>query len=187
VILAAKLGANLAGFVLASSPRSVTVEQLEQLVPHAPANVLTVAVVVNPSRDLADKVLEVTDRIQFHGDEPPEFCARYGRRGIKAFRIRAVVDLERVAAYDKSVGAFLLDSFKEGQAGGTGETFCWEYLRGREFSLPTFLAGGLNPTNASDAHRLPQITGVDVSSGLEQSPGVKDPKLMQEFFTHFRK
>jgi phosphoribosylanthranilate isomerase len=187
VTLAAELGANLAGFVLAPSPRSVTVEQLEELVSYAPASVLTVAVTVNPSRKLADRLLEVADRIQFHGDESPDFCARYGRRSIKAFRIRSVADLERVEAYEKSVGAYLLDSFKEGQAGGTGESFCWGYLEGREFSLPTFLAGGLNPKNAADAHRLPQIAGVDVSSGLEKSPGVKDPKLMQEFFATFRK
>ena len=147
---------------------------------------LTVAVVVNPSVEECDRLLGIVDRIQFHGDESPDFCARYGRRGIKAFRIRAVVDLERVEEYRGSVGAYLLDSFKEGLAGGTGETFCWEYLRGKEFSLPTFLAGGLNPTNATEAHKLPQITGVDVSSGLEQAPGIKDSELMREFFVNFR-
>lgn len=185
VELAVLLGASLAGFVLAASPRSVTIEQLEGLVASVPASVLTVSVVVNPNRELADRLLEITDRIQFHGDETPEFCGRYGRRAIKAFRIRAVDDLDKVEAYRTSVGAYLLDSFKQGQAGGTGETFCWEYLKDREFSLPTFLAGGLNPTNVVDALRLSQIAGVDVSSGLEAEPGRKDSALMQEFFSSF--
>ena len=100
----------------------------------------------------------------------------------EAFRIRAVEDLQTVSAYRPSVGAFLLDSFKEGVAGGTGETFPWTYLKRHRFSLPTFLAGGLNPDNVADAGELPQIGGVDVSSGLEASPGVKDPELMRDFF-----
>ena len=80
------------------------------------------------------------------------------------------------------MGAFLLDSFKEGVAGGTGETFPWAYLRDRTFPRPTFLAGGLNPENVADADSLAQIAGVDVSSGLEASPGVKNPELMRDFF-----
>ena len=182
VALAVDLGADLLGFVLASSPRSVTLEELRALAERVPATVLTVAVVVNPEKQLADQLLSVTDRIQFHGQETPDFCSRYGRRAIKAFRIRAVEDLQTVSAYRSSVGAFLLDSFKEGVAGGTGETFPWAYLRDREFPLPTFLAGGLNPENVVDAWSLPQIGGVDVSSGLEASPGVKDPELMRDFF-----
>ena len=182
IALATDLGADLLGFVLASSPRSVTVDRLTELVERVPATVLTVAVVVNPDKQLADQLLSVTDRIQFHGQETPEFCARYGRRAIKAFRIRAVEDLEKVSAYQDSVGAFLLDSFKEGVAGGTGETFPWSYLQRRDFPLPTLLAGGLNPENVVDADKLPQIWGVDVSSGLEAGPGVKDPGLMRDFF-----
>ena len=180
VALAVDLGADLLGFVLASSPRSVTLDGLGALVAGVPATVLTVAVVVNPEKRLADQLLSVTDRIQFHGQETPDFCARYGRRAIKAFRIRAVEDLETISVYQSSVGAVLLDSFKEGVAGGTGETFPWAYLRDRKF--PTFLAGGLNPENVADAWSLPQIGGVDVSSGLEASPGVKNPELMRDFF-----
>lgn len=183
VRLAVDLGADLLGFVLAKSPRSVTLEQLAELVKPVPASVLTVAVVVDPDRQTADRILSITDRIQFHGQETPEFCSRYGRRGIKAFRIRAVEDLDELSAYSESVGAFLLDSFKEGMAGGTGETFPWAYLRDRSFSRPTFLAGGLNPENVADACSLAQIGGVDVSSGLEASPGVKDPSLMRQFFS----
>lgn len=182
VALAVDLGADLLGFVLAKSPRSVTLEQLAELVKPVPASVLTVAVVVDPEQEMADCLLSLTDRIQFHGRETPEFCSRYGRRGIKAFRIRAVEDLDSVSVYAESVGAFLLDSFKEGVAGGTGETFPWAYLRDRTFPRPTFLAGGLNPENVADADSLAQIAGVDVSSGLEASPGVKNPELMRDFF-----
>ena len=182
VALAVDLGADLLGFVLAKSPRSVTLEQLAELVKPVPASVLTVAVVVDPEQEMADCLLSLTDRIQFHGRETPEFCSRYGRRGIKAFRIRAVEDLDSVSVYAEAVGAFLLDSFKEGVAGGTGETFPWAYLRDRTFPRPTFLAGGLNPENVADADSLAQIAGVDVSSGLEASPGVKNPELMRDFF-----
>ena len=82
VALAVDLGADLLGFVLAKSPRSVTLEQLAELVKPVPASVLTVAVVVDPEQEMADCLLSLTDRIQFHGRETPEFCSRYGRRGI---------------------------------------------------------------------------------------------------------
>lgn len=182
VALATKFGAHLLGFVLAESPRSVTLERLEELVCYSPATVLTVAVVVNPTRELADRALEIADRIQFHGSEKPDFCARYGRRALKAFRIKKLEDLDHIESYSSAVGGFLLDSFKEGVAGGTGEVFPWGYLQNRTFSRPTFLAGGLNPDNVADAYRLPQIAGLDVSSGLEESPGVKCRSLLSRFF-----
>lgn len=186
VELAVNLGADFLGFVLAPSPRSVEVSQLEALVAPVPASVLTVGVVVNAQREQVDRLLEVVDRVQFHGHETPDFCARYGRRGIKAFRIRAVEDLNSLEAYAQTVGAFLLDSFKEGVAGGTGQTFPWGYLRERSFSRPIFLAGGLNSSNLRQAVQLPQLEGVDVSSGLEKAPGVKDADLMKQFFAVVR-
>lgn len=183
---AVELGADLLGFVLAPSPREVKLSQLSNLVAPVPASVLTVGVVVNPSREFADQVLSLVDRIQFHGDETPEFCARYGRRGIKAFRIRSQEDFVHMQPYQKVVGAYLLDSYQEGVAGGTGHRFCWDYLNLRTFPLPTFLAGGLKPENLNEALRVKAVVGVDVSSGLEASPGVKDPVLMDRFFRHLR-
>ena len=179
---AVELGADFLGFVLAPSPRSVTSGQLQNLVSSIPATIQTVAVVVNPSQDFADSLLQWVDRIQFHGEESPGFCARYGRRGIKAFRIKDCSQLDTLEDYANSVGAFLLDSFQEGQAGGTGHSFPWSYLDRRVFSRPTFLAGGLNPSNVKDALRVDAVCGLDVSSGLEGHPGEKDSDLMAEFF-----
>ena len=164
----------------------MTLETLSRLVADVPATVLTVAVAVNPTKEETDSLLEVVDRVQFHGSEAPDFCQRYGRRGIKAFRISARQDLDRVAAYRGCVGAYLLDSYKEGQAGGTGHCFAWGYLQDQEFDRPTFLAGGLNPANVGEAMRVESVDGLDVSSGLESRPGVKDEGLMRRFFDTIR-
>lgn len=180
---AVELGADLVGFVLAEGKRSVSLKKLSELVRIVPATVATVGVVVNPSKAVADRTLEFVDRLQFHGEESPEFCNRYGRRSIKAFRIRDPRDLELTVAYKESVGAFLLDSFMEGQQGGTGHTFPWTYLQQQSFALPTFLAGGLNPGNAAQAARVESVQGLDLSSGLEESPGKKSEQLMQAFFS----
>lgn len=183
ISLAVELGADLVGFVLAPSPRQVSFERLPELVCPIPASVITVAVVVDSTQEQVDSLLEVVDRVQFHGSESPEFCARYRRRGIKAFRIRQASDLNDLKAYEGKVGAFLLDAFKQGMAGGTGHTFPWEYLRGAELDTPTFLAGGLNPDNVTEALRVGEVAGLDVSSGLEHRPGEKDPKLVRQFFS----
>lgn len=180
------LGADLLGFVLAPSPRQISLAQMMVLVDIVPSTVLTVAVVVNPTPSEADEILRVADRIQFHGEEPPDFCRRYGRRGLKAFRIREAEDVERVQSYRGCVGGYLMDSYQKGQQGGTGHTFTWSLLKGHQFERPTFLAGGLNPTNVVEASRVAGIDGLDLSSGLESSPGVKDPALMEEFFARFR-
>jgi phosphoribosylanthranilate isomerase len=146
-----------------------------------PTSVLTVAVMVNPSQPEVDRVLTLVDRVQLHGQEPPDFCRRYGRRAWKALRVRRPADLEDLEAYS-DVGAFLLDSFMEGVAGGTGQTFPWSYLNGRRFARTTFLAGGLDPGNVADALRVPSIQGLDIASGVEAAPGQKDPAKMREFF-----
>ena len=145
-------------------------------------SILSVAVMVDPSRDEADRALELFDRIQFHGQESPEFCARYGRRAWKAFRIRESSDLGRLEAYQSAVGGLLLDSYVAGVAGGTGKTFPWSLLQGQVFSLPVFLAGGLNSGNVADASQVASVQGLDVSSGIEAEPGRKCPDKMRQFF-----
>ncbi len=138
---------------------------------------------VNPELAEVEEALSLVDRVQFHGDESPEFCQRFGRRAIKAFRVATPSDLEGLKAFEGKVGAFLLDSYRRGQRGGTGQVFPWTYLHGQVFAEPVFLAGGLTPENVAEAAALPQIAGLDVSSGIEKQPGVKDPVLMERFFS----
>lgn len=179
---AISLGADLLGFVLAPSPREINLDQLRALTAQLPATVLTVAVVVNPAKEFCEALLPLVDRIQFHGDESPEFCRAFGRRALKAVRVRSPQELDKLKPYENCVGGFLLDSFKEGQAGGTGHTFPWAYLQGRSFARPTLLAGGLKPSNVGEALEVEAVVGLDVSSGLESAPGVKDKSKMKEFF-----
>lgn len=186
VALACALGADVCGFILAPSPRRVDWDALEELLPALPTAVLSVAVMVDPGPEEVDRALTMVDRVQLHGQETPEFCRRYGRRVWKAFRIRQPRDLELLEAYRGSVGAFLLDSFTEGVAGGTGKTFPWQYLQGRNFALTTFLAGGLSSQNVADAVQVSCVHGLDVSSGVEAEPGRKDAEKMKAFFAGAR-
>jgi phosphoribosylanthranilate isomerase len=148
-----------------------------------PTSILSVAVMVDPSSEEVDRALAVVDRVQLHGRETPDFCRRYGRRAWKAFRIRQPEDLAQLDDYRACVGGFLLDSFMEGVAGGTGRTFPWRYLEGRRFELTTFLAGGLSSANVAEARQVPCVHGLDVSSGVEAEPGIKCADKMREFFT----
>lgn len=186
VALACGLGADACGFILAPSPRRVDLATLQSLLPNLPTAVLSVAVMVDPSQEEVDQALTLVDRVQLHGKEAPEFCRRYGRKAWKAFRIRQPQDLDAVEAYRGSVGAYLLDSFMEGVAGGTGRAFPWQYLRDRDFALTTFLAGGLSSENVADAMQVACVHGLDVSSGIEAQPGHKDADKMKAFFSGAR-
>lgn len=183
---ASALGADACGFVLAPSPRRITIEQLDGLLERVPSPVMSVAVMVDPTREEVDRVLSMVDRVQLHGQEPPDFCRRYGRRAWKAFRIRQPQDLDALERYHDAVGAFVLDSFLEGVAGGTGVSFPWSYLLGRSFPRITFLAGGLDPANVAEACGLDSVHGIDVSSGVEAEPGRKDPEKLRDFFAGAR-
>jgi phosphoribosylanthranilate isomerase len=121
------------------------------------------------------------DTVQLHGGETPGFCRQLqGVRRIKAFRIRGAADLDRLRDYNTD--AWLLDSFVEGELGGTGRTFNWDLARrATELGLPVVLAGGLNPENVAEAIRTVRPFAVDVSSGVESRPGVKDPVKVRAF------
>lgn len=180
--LASSLGADLLGFVVADSPRQVSLTELSALVSSIPSTIITVAVAVNPTQQEADRFLEVVDRIQFHGEESLELCRRYGRRAIKAFRVRGPEDVRSAHRYAEVVGAVLLDSYKKGVAGGTGHSFTWSLLDGQRFKVPAFLAGGLKMENLSQAYAVEATGGLDLSSGLESEPGIKDEKKLRTFF-----
>lgn len=122
------------------------------------------------------------DTVQLHGDEPPEFCGHFlpSVRVLKAFRVRNTRVLDELLRYDRAT--WLLDAYVPGQAGGTGTSFNWGIaMEAKMLGRPIILAGGLNQTNVADAIRRVRPYAVDVSSGVEFSPGRKDPEKVKAF------
>jgi phosphoribosylanthranilate isomerase len=123
--------------------------------------------------------------LQFHGDEAPEFCARFGLPYLKACRVAPVTDLLQYAALYRSAKALLLDGFDDGAHGGTGRSFDWGLIP-RDLPLPVVLAGGLTPANVGEAIRAVRPWAVDVSSGVEQDKGIKDAAKIAAFMRGVR-
>jgi phosphoribosylanthranilate isomerase len=118
--------------------------------------------------------------LQFHGEEPPEFCLQFGLMSMKAFRIRDAASLSALKQY--RTDAWLLDSYSPDKPGGTGEQFNWDLaLEARQCGRPIFLAGGLTPENVAAAVLRVKPFGVDVSSGVEAAPGRKDHAKVRAF------
>lgn len=126
--------------------------------------------------------------LQLHGDEGPAFCREAARRTglkvIKALRVRSSADVQAAEAYRTDF--HLLDAHRPGAPGGTGESFDWELAAGRRSAVPMILAGGLSPGNVAEAAAVVAPYAVDVSSGIESSPGVKDHRLMADFVERAR-
>lgn len=180
---AADYGADAVGLVFCSrSPRSVSVEVANGIVTTLPPFVTTVGLFVNESPEIIEAILHQVplDLIQFHGDEKPEECTRFGRPYIKAIRMAADVDLYREAERYQDARALLLDAWHPALAGGTGECFDWDRIPS-DLPLPVILAGGLNPENVRLAVQRVRPFAVDVSSGVEKAKGIKDPKKMADF------
>ncbi|MFZ2087622.1 MAG: phosphoribosylanthranilate isomerase [Desulfobaccales bacterium] len=183
--LAAELGAHALGFIFyPKSPRAVAPEEARDIIRNLPPLVMTVGVFVDEEAELVRETAERAglDWVQLHGQESPEYCRSLGRRVIKGFRIKDQGSLTVIPEYRDAVQAFLLDTYKTGTAGGTGETFDWTLARQAKDWGPIILAGGLNPANVAQAIHVAQPAAVDVASGVEKQPGKKDPEKMREFF-----
>lgn len=185
---AAEAGADALGFMFyEKSPRAVSVETVEKISAQLSPFILRVGVFVNPEPDL---VMAAIGRcglnvLQFHGEEPSDFCTQFGVMSMKAFRIRDTESLSEISSY--RTDAYLLDSFVAGKAGGTGEKFNWDLaIEAKKFGKPFFLAGGLTPENVADAVRKVEPFAVDVSSGVEISPGKKDHPKIRDFIAAVR-
>lgn len=180
---AVEAGADLLGFIFAEqSPRRMTVEAVAAFVRHLPLHVLRVGVFVDPVEDLVMQAASACglNLLQFHGSESPEFCTQFGLMSVKAFRVRDEQSLAALPAYHTD--AWLLDTYSETQAGGTGQTFKWELATAaKQHGRPIFLAGGLTPDNVAEAVRRVQPFAVDVSSGVEAVPGRKDHAKVATF------
>jgi phosphoribosylanthranilate isomerase len=181
--VAVDAGADALGFVFyPPSPRYVTPEQAEQIIRGLPPFVITVGLFVDVP---LDTVHDITvrcglDRIQLHGRETPEFCAQAKQPVIKAFRIKDADSLAHLPEY--RVAGYLLDAYVEGALpGGTGASFAWELAAQAKPYGPVILAGGLTPENVEAAIMQIRPYGVDVSSGVERAPGIKDHRKVQAF------
>jgi phosphoribosylanthranilate isomerase len=123
--------------------------------------------------------------LQFHGEEPPEYCRQFGVMTMKAFRVRNAKSLNALPNYHTD--AWLLDTYAPDKPGGTGATFNWDFaLEAQKFGRPIFLAGGLTDENVAAAVRKVQPFGVDVSSGVESAPGKKDHDKIRQFIAAAR-
>jgi phosphoribosylanthranilate isomerase len=185
--LAIAAGADALGFIFAPSPRRIATEDAARILRALPPFVTTVGVVVD--QDVAAlRAACPLDAIQFHGQETPRTLAgAAGIRRIKAFRIRDESDLTALPAYEACAEAFLLDAYVAGVAGGTGQTFNWDLARrARDIGRPILLAGGLTPDNVGAAIRAARPYAVDISSGVEASPGRKDPAKIAAFLSAVR-
>ncbi len=183
-LLAADMGAHALGFIFyPKSPRKVEVDAAREIISQLPPFILTVGVFVDEEpqtvRDVATRA--GLDWLQLHGKESPEYCRSLGRRVIKAFRIQDEKSLASLAAFRGAAQAFLLDTYKKGLVGGTGETFNWNLARQARQYGPIILAGGLTPENVAQAITIAQPQAVDVASGVEAAPGRKNPEKLRAF------
>lgn len=188
VQLAARLGADAVGFVMTRrSKRFVDPAAAAALRDSVPPFVTTVALVMDDDRAYVDEVLRVLrpDLLQFHGEEADDFCASFGVRYLKAVAMgEGAAALPRLRAYPKAAG-LLLDGHGLGQLGGSGQRFDWS-LMPKDLAQPLVLAGGLTAENVGEAIRVARPWGVDVSSGIEASPGIKDMAKMERFISAVR-
>ncbi|MHB9072104.1 MAG: phosphoribosylanthranilate isomerase [Desulfobaccales bacterium] len=188
-LLAAELGADALGFIFyPKSPRCVTPDAAREIIAQLPPFVMSVGVFVDEEAAVVQylAVRAGLDWVQVHGGESPAYCRSLGRRVIKGFRIKDESSLKDLEPFQGAVQAFLLDTYKKGQVGGTGETFDWRLAREAKRYGQVILAGGLNPGNVAQAIKIAQPQAVDTASGTEAAPGKKDPEKLRAFFSALR-
>ncbi len=181
--MAAEAGASAIGLMFYDkSSRAVGVDQAAGIVAGLSPWVGRVGVFVNPPADLVWQAIHAAQLtvLQFHGEESPEFCGQFGLMTMKAFRVKDESSLEHLADYPTD--AWLLDAYSAAAHGGTGEKFNWDLaIAAKNRGRPIVLAGGLTPENIGAAIAQVQPFGVDVSSGVEMSPGRKDREKVRKF------
>jgi len=184
-LAAANAGADAIGFMFyPPSKRNITPDAAAEIATSLPTHLLRVGVFVDPTEsEVRDTLRRVPlNVLQFHGNEPPHLCLCFPELVVwKAFRIQNRESLQALSAYPEAA-AWLLDAYVPNALGGTGAAFDWMIAReAATRGHPIILAGGLTPANVSEAVRSVRPYGVDVSSGVESAPGLKDPSLIQSF------
>lgn len=184
------LDVDMIGFIFhKGSKRYIDPVVARDIIGKLPSDIFKVGVFV----DLKEQdVLSIADDIdldviQLHGSEAPDYCERLKAKYkiIKAFRLQGSEDLKSINSYDADY--YLLDTFNPDLAGGTGEAFDWNIIKNFEFTKPFILSGGLNPDNVGRAVETVVPYGVDTSSGVERSPGVKDISKVKQFVEEVRR
>ncbi|MBX2807091.1 MAG: phosphoribosylanthranilate isomerase [Cellvibrionaceae bacterium] len=184
-LMVASRGADALGLVFYKpSPRCVTVDLAADIARAVGPFVSLVGLFVNASADHIRSVLAQVPLhlLQFHGDETPAFCEQFQRPYIKAIRMREQVDVLATCRAYASASGILLDSYRQGVPGGTGESFDWARVP-REMPVPLILAGGLNAANITQAITQCRPYAVDTSGGVESSPGHKHDESVHQFIT----
>ncbi|RUX01410.1 phosphoribosylanthranilate isomerase [Mesorhizobium sp. M8A.F.Ca.ET.059.01.1.1] len=189
-------GASHVGFIFfAKSPRYVEPAEAGRLREAARGKALAVAVTVDANDAFLNEIVEKMrpDMLQLHGSEPPErvaeLKARHGLPVMKALPLSEAADLERIKPFVGIADRFLFDAKPPKGSelpGGNGVAFDWRILAGLDAGIDYMLSGGLNAANIGDALRLANPPGIDISSGVESAPGVKDPALIEQFFRAVR-
>ena len=182
-LAAAEAGADMIGLMFyEQSPRCITLQTAVEISRALPPFVLRVGVFVNVAEDLIVRAIGECglNLLQFHGDEPSDFCTQFGVMCMKALRVRDAESLKTLKNFH--IDAFLLDAHSKSGLGGTGEKFNWDLaVAAQKFGKPIFLAGGLTPENVADAVKKVRPFAVDVSSGVESAPGKKDAAKVRAF------
>ena len=182
-IAAVEAGCDAIGLVFYEpSPRNVSIEQAARIVRSLPPFICAVGLFVDaPAQQIRSVLTQAPlDLLQFHGEETPAECNSYGVPYIKAVRVRQGTNLLQYAADYGDARGLLLDTYKDGTAGGTGEVFDWGLIP-EGLPNPPILAGGLSPGNVGDAIRRVRPYAVDVSGGVEKSKGIKDAAKIAAF------
>lgn len=185
---AVEFGADAIGFVFYEpSPRYLAIERAAAIARGLPPFVTTVALFVNAEPDVIAAVVDDVgvDLLQFHGNECAEYCARHRRPWIRAVRMKPETDLRAAHSEFAAGRGLLLDAYRPGVPGGTGETFDWKRIP-RELAPRIVLAGGLDARNVGNAVRRVRPFAVDVSGGVESEKGIKDPQKIKAFIEEVR-
>ncbi len=186
----AQLGATALGFIcVQASPRYVTPQQIRAVVEQLRVQVDRIGVFADATIEEISQIVADTNlsAVQLHGNESSEFCEKLhqslpGVEIVKALRVKTPECLDRAATYAKCVDTLLLDAYHPQLLGGTGKTLDWVTLQQFRPTCPWLLAGGLTPDNVLDALRELQPSGIDLSSGVERSPGDKDLDKVAQLF-----
>ncbi|MBU0503315.1 MAG: phosphoribosylanthranilate isomerase [Candidatus Omnitrophota bacterium] len=189
-LTAVNAGCDALGFMFyKKSPRYISPLKASSIIRQLPEKIIKIGVFVNSTESFIRKTAKICklNLLQFHGDETPEFCAKFkDKRVIKAFRVKGVIGPEEILKYNAF--AYLFDTYTKSGFGGSGKVFNWKFVQHPEcITRPIFLSGGLTEKNVCQAIKTFRPHWVDVSSGVEKLPGKKDQSKVRKFIKAVKK